>query len=314
VDVGVPTLARADQLAAALDGLVTQTHTSWRATVSDNASEDDTPGVVGRIGDSRISVSSLATRVSREVNYGRALRAGSAPYVAILADDDTWFPSFLSRCVTLMEADPSIVVVHTGYETFDADAATIARVDNPLPGEASVIPGRHYIELLVSGQHQIQFAATLLRRSALPSQGFTPEDGVADDLGLLLRTARRGRVAVVAQPLVRVRVHDDSESGRASAGIPNGHYLFTPEWRRQFRDTKIRFISETIPGRREAWRLRRIAMRSYRRQLLVPAGLRLRHQGPWAALRAFLDGVAEDPAAVVDPRAWKWAAAAYLRG
>jgi glycosyltransferase involved in cell wall biosynthesis len=313
VDVGVPTLGRPDQLAVALAGVRAQTHASWRVTVSDNASGDSTPDVVAATGDPRIRVHSLPVRVPRVDNYANALRTGDAPYVTVLADDDAWHPEFLARAVAVLDAHPTVVVVHTGYETFGADGRTVTVVANPLPGPA-VVPGAAYVERLISGRHQIQFAASVLRRSALPPQGFTASDGVADDLGLLLRTGSRGRVAVVAEPLVRVRVHDDSESGSASQGITDGHYVFSGDWRRQFRDTKLGFVAECVPAPREARRLRRMTRQSFRRQLLVPAAQGLRRRDPRAAVRALRHGIREDPWVAVDPQAWKWAAAALVRG
>lgn len=312
VDVGIPTYRRPEWLRESLTSALGQSRAQLNVTVVDNASGDSTTLVVGEIGDPRVTVVTNPTTVTRIDNYNRALFAGSSPYVAVLADDDQWKPTFLEHTAAVLDSDATVVLVHCGYDAIDEAGSVIDSIAHPAPGLARVVPGDRYIEWLIAGTHRVQFTGSLIRRTALPPGGFATADEVADDLGLLLRVAQRGRVAFAPEPLVRVRMHDQTVS--AGHGITDGGgYVFSLAWREQFRDVKLRFVDECVTDPSNARRLRKLAHRTFRRQLLSPVARALRHEGVGAATAALRQSLRRDPRALVDPQAWKWAAAALLQ-
>src|SRR4051812_50215522 len=97
VDVAIPVYERSTFVAEAVRSVLAQTRGDWRLTVS-----EDGPGngavraaVEPFLDDPRISHVTTGTRVGLAAHKTRLIRTGSAPYVAILDDDDLWDEEWL---------------------------------------------------------------------------------------------------------------------------------------------------------------------------------------------------------------------------
>ena len=318
VDIGMPTHRRPVLLAGAVRSVVSQQHEGWRAIIVDNASGDATAQVVQSFDDERIILRTNRTMLPRVENYNLALRSADNEFVAILADDEheLWVArrSFPAVSRLTRPAEFSRFLDCPGPHRLRDNRCTRAAIGSraaPHPRAARSIDGSEYVRWLVEGTHQVQFTATVLRRSALPISGFDPRDQAADDLGLLLRSAWGRRVAVLPDVLVRVRVHGDSVSASASLGGASG-YVFDLPWRLNYRNVKVRFVDECVQDPTLASRLSRAAERSLRRSLLVPSARALRSEGLRAAALRLLHDLRLGPLALIDPQAWKRAVAVYL--
>lgn len=296
----------------ALSSVLGQTHLSLSITVADNGT--DPPANLGELStDARVRLLSTRTTMSRVANYNRALLSGSNPYVAILADDDEWFPGFVETAAEIMDAHPQVVLVHAGYVVIDAAANRMFTVDDPLSHQDAIISGTKYIELLLTGYNRIETTSTLLRRSALPAGGFRIADDVADDTGLFLRVAMRGDVAVIARPLATVRFHDETVSALGSHGPVSHRYERSAAYRAACRQAKITFIEESSGSWVQRLRWTHMANGALRRNLLIPAARSLRRPSdPRRAWRLLVEETKYAPLARIDPAAWKRAVAAYI--
>jgi glycosyltransferase involved in cell wall biosynthesis len=313
VSVGVPTLDRPDLLRGAVVSILAQDFRDVEIAVVDNGSHQLAREVLSELRDPRLRILRNERTIPRTENYNIALRAGSGRYVAILADDDEWLPSFLTRAVGLLERHPDVVIVHTGYEVVDAQGEPLYVVRSTTPTQDQIVPGQRYINWMLAGARRTQFTATIIRRAALPSTGFLPADDFADDLGLLLRVATKGSVAFVDEPLTRVRFHQGTVTAGASVDLVEDRYRLSVDFRAQCRDVKLRFLAQEWRARADASQLRRVVRRSFRKHLLVQTARALRRpvdlRAAWSAL---VRDSSYDRACLVDPRAWKWAIAAYL--
>lgn len=104
ISVVVAAYGRSNVLAAALETVRSQTVEDWEVLVVDDASPDDTAGVVEGMGDDRMRVVRLAQNVGEQSgpnNVGAYL--ASAPSIAFLNQDDLWFPDHLAHLVELHE-------------------------------------------------------------------------------------------------------------------------------------------------------------------------------------------------------------------
>lgn len=315
VSVGIPTLNRPEWLRHALRSAISQTYTAVQPTVVDNGSADAAvSAVLHELSDPRIELIRNPTTIPRTANYNIALHSGDGKFVAILADDDEWMPDFLAHTVSVLEASRDVVLVHTGYEAVDSRGHVLYIIDRPGPRSVSVVPGQEYIKWILSGTHRIEFSASLMRRSAIPNGGFRLEDEVADDLGLLLRIATQGNVAFVNHPLVRIRYHEESVSAANGIKGSDGRYQLSLAYRAQCYEAKLRFLREYARSLPEGPRLRRKARRALRRHLLAPAAHALRPPTDIRqAIRSLLVDTAYDRWCFLDPEAWKFAVAAFVR-
>lgn len=108
VDVGLPAYRRATYIGEATESVLAQTLDDWRLTVFDNGpGGGDIEGVVQPyLSDARVSYAAAGRDLSLAENWTNAIRLGTAPYVAILNDDDRWHPEFLAARVDALEANP----------------------------------------------------------------------------------------------------------------------------------------------------------------------------------------------------------------
>jgi glycosyltransferase involved in cell wall biosynthesis len=300
-------------LSAALLSVLSQSHPSVEVTVVDNGSRPPVEEVLPRDLLAATRLVRNPSTLPRTENYNVALASGTAPYVALLADDDEWDSRFLERATDVLAARPDVVLVHTGYTGVGPDGRRIYAVERPAPGGAETVPGHRYIEWLLAGRGAFEFTATVFRRSALPPEGLLPQDDFADDIGLLLRTALWGTVAFVNEPLARIRLHADTVTAAGSLARPDERYRQGLEYRLQAHDAKVRFLESSSDQLSDVTRLHHLARTSLRRHLLVPAARSLRRRtgvpAVWHSLRS---GVARDRRCLLDPQSWKWALAAYL--
>jgi hypothetical protein len=111
----MPTFEQGAFIGRALASLFAQSFTDWEAIVVDDGSRDDTwERLAPWLGDARLRV----LRFGRNEGLGRALNAGldaaRAPLVAYLPSDDVWYVDHLARLVACLDAEPRVVLAHSG--------------------------------------------------------------------------------------------------------------------------------------------------------------------------------------------------------
>lgn len=112
VTIGLPTRNRANLLNRALKSLVSQDYSNIELIVSDNASTDHTETVCGKY------VQSSFVRYHRNVvnvgpirNAEQVLKLGRGEFFMWASDDDLWEPDYVSTLVSVLQADPNLVLV-----------------------------------------------------------------------------------------------------------------------------------------------------------------------------------------------------------
>src|SRR5262245_45992679 len=117
VDVGIPTLGNCPYIFEAIESVLSQTFTAWRLVISENGTGN--PLLRRRLEpylkDPRVNHLVTGEKVGLGTNHNNIIRAGSAPYVGILHDDDRWQPEFLERRVAFLEAQRTCGFVFSGH-------------------------------------------------------------------------------------------------------------------------------------------------------------------------------------------------------
>jgi glycosyltransferase involved in cell wall biosynthesis len=128
VSIGLPVYNGEKFVAAALDSLLAQTFPDFELIISDNASTDRTSEIcreyAGR--DMRIRYVRHEVNGGAPWNFNEAFRLARGQYFKWHAADDLCAPTFLERCVAVLNADPSIALCYPRTMVIDTDA-------NPLP-------------------------------------------------------------------------------------------------------------------------------------------------------------------------------------
>ena len=229
VDVGMPAYRRPELIAGAIESVLAQTHTAWRLVVSENGPGGGAVEAAVRpyTGDPRIRYESTGRDLGPAANWSRLLRAGSAPYVTVIQDDDAWDPGFLASRVSFLERHSSCAFVFSGERMMDGDGREIA------VERTRGLPERDVSELLAEGVYEpeeffpamyrhrvggihtpsISSGGVMSRRSALEAEGASFDDSLPFlywDVELYMRMALRFPTGFLALRDVAQRVHHPS--------------------------------------------------------------------------------------------------------
>lgn len=108
VSVIIPAYNGADYLGEAINSILNQTYQNFELVIVDDASQDNTPDVVGQFDDPRIKY--LVQEVNKGVDAARlrAIQSSTGDILAFLDQDDFFHPDKLQAHVTLLEKHPEI--------------------------------------------------------------------------------------------------------------------------------------------------------------------------------------------------------------
>lgn len=115
VTIGVPVYNGAAMLRDMLDSLAGQTFERFRVVICDNASTDATPAIAQEFveRDARFVYHRNPENIGAAPNFNRVWELDhSTPYYKWAAHDDIYAPTYLERCVAVLDADPDVVVAY----------------------------------------------------------------------------------------------------------------------------------------------------------------------------------------------------------
>jgi glycosyltransferase involved in cell wall biosynthesis len=209
VDVGIPAHGRPEYVCSAIESIIAQTLPNWRLHVS----ESDVGGgeveraVSSYLDDPRIRYSATGP-VGGPTNWSRLIQGMTAPYAALLHDDDLWDPEFLERRVTFLDNRPECGFVFSSNKEIDEHGIVIGQT--PFVLEEGVYPPETLVPMLY-GSNVIPAPSLLVRRSAYEAVGpyFEPERGYPFwDYEMMLRLAVSGPGGYIREADCSYRMHD----------------------------------------------------------------------------------------------------------
>ena len=214
VSIVIPTFNRAEMLPKAIDSALAQTY-PCDVIVADHGSTDTTPAVAESYG-------SKITYVRREKDFGphfcwlEGVLHAPGDYIHLQYDDDWIAPSFIEKCVSLMQDD--VGFAFSGAEVVDDKTGRqmMTQFLDWLPS-TGVFENHQAEDKIVSSL--ISPGAALFRKQILLDalyQGRLPLQnsdyhGVGPDIfASLLSMLRYPKVGFVQEPLASFRAHDGS--------------------------------------------------------------------------------------------------------
>ncbi len=224
--LGIPVYNGAAYLAQLFDCLRTQTFIDYEAIISDNASTDGTEQICRRMtaADARFRYERNAANIGAAPNFNGVFEQATGRYFKWTAHDDLLAPTYLERCVAVLDDDPSVSVCHAAIQvvnaelqplSFDSDLGRYVDVDGTPalqrepPGlAASPDPARRFDDVL----HGMRLCSEifgvmrteLVRRTSLHGSYY------GSDKVLLAELAMLGRIETVPEPLFIKRFHKDT--------------------------------------------------------------------------------------------------------
>jgi glycosyltransferase involved in cell wall biosynthesis len=208
VSIGVPVYNGERFLAGALESLVNQTFTDLEIVISDNASTDRTSEICTKFAarDSRIRYHRSAVNRGAGWNHNNVVNLSTGKYFKWACHDDVCAPTLISRCVEVLESDPSVVIAYAMTSIIDENGALMENPYKRRLQDYSPSPSRRFRELMWY-EHQCFPIYGLIRADVLKNR--TPLLGchIGGDNVLLARLALLGRFHEVPEFLFFNRDH-----------------------------------------------------------------------------------------------------------
>jgi glycosyltransferase involved in cell wall biosynthesis len=311
VTVGIPTWNRSLLLGKAIASVLEQSYRNFALVVSDNASDDDTAGVVASFRDPRLVYRPLERNIGRTANVNRLIGLAETEFVVLLGDDDQLHPDHLSLTVETLKRWPSVGVAHTGCRIVDTFGNTLVahtrlvKTKDPVAFES----GAQFLDRGMMSGWTVCFPSATFRRAALVSGGgLREEDGVIDDLPLLLRIAMGWDFAYVNRPLAVVTAHSDASSSSLGSFMPGG-FRTSHSVAHMLYERRRGFLAEAALPELEARRLARIAKRTCRRDRVRHLSTRATTgDGRVVVFKALGEEVRRDRRLGLEPLTWRFVA------
>lgn len=265
VSVGMPVYNGADYIAESVESVLAQSFSDFELVVCDNCSTDDTERIVRSFSDPRIRYVRNERNLGLVGNANRCLDVADAEYVCIFHHDDVMRPDNLARKVAILDAQPTVGLVHSNLVLIDPLGAVVAkeiwaaesRVDYI---EAGPVVFRNFV-MTMPYAASIFIGAVLARKACYDAVGrFSEQLPHCLDSEMWMRMMLRFDVACIGEPLVKYRVHPSSTS---SAWGNNETLPYVLEHYEAVRCVFARY-GTTVPDGRRLWQAvsRRFALRA----------------------------------------------------
>lgn len=237
VTIGMPVYNAGRHLREALDSLLAQTFGDFEVVISDNASTDDTAAIVQEYAarDARFRLVRQEANRGAAANFNIVFELARGRYFKWFAHDDRLEPTYLARCVDVLDREaPRVVLVFPQRVEIAEDGAMMGldrkvrwyEAAPPYDGislaRSMLIPDRRYPELVFG------LAPTdVLRRTGLVGAFH------GADLVLVMELRLLGQFRHIAEPLFINRLHERRAVAEEAAWYDphRAHRLRRPGWR-----------------------------------------------------------------------------------
>jgi len=208
VSVIIPAYNAAVYLPYAIDSVIAQRYPDWEIIIVDDGSTDRTCAVV----DSYLPILRDKLQYIYQENRGlpaarnTGIRAARGEFMALLDADDVWLPQRLERGVPVLDADPSIGLVHARVARIDTQGS----VTGQLKVEPQYLSGRIAGNIYTRRAH-IVCPTVMFRKNCLERAGWFDERMQAtEDRDLWFRIALHYQVAYIDEVLAYYRISPSS--------------------------------------------------------------------------------------------------------
>jgi glycosyltransferase involved in cell wall biosynthesis len=271
LSVGIPVRNGAKYLGHALECLRKQEVTDVEILISDNASSDETPGIIEAAAalDPRIRWVRQATNLGPAQNFNYVFEHTTGEFFTWLACDDMFEPSFHARMIELLRARPEAAAAMSRLRLIDTDGNRMEYSDERVDGDHPD-PIERFIRF-AGFSHFCQYSYAVARRSAMEKTQLLPPFWSGDRL-YCAELALAGPLLRDPETLFYVRQHPERLTRRIGRRertttdaylTPTGSRAVTLHYAKQLRESLER--SDLSPdakarGRRalQAWALRNV--------------------------------------------------------
>lgn len=203
VSVIIPTCNRARYLVDAIDSVLNQTYQDFDLIIVDDGSTDDTREAVKKYAGLKVRYFYKENSgISSTRNFG--IKKAESEFIAFLDSDDMWYPDKLFLQVEYLNKNSHIYLCNTDVEFINGEKQTLGysnrRQKHPVDGMIFKYVFKH---------HGVVMSSIVIRRKVFEKIGMFDENlPIGEDTDLFLRIARSFGIGLIAQPLMKRRIHN----------------------------------------------------------------------------------------------------------
>jgi glycosyltransferase involved in cell wall biosynthesis len=213
VSVGIPVYNGERYVAQAIECILAQTFEDFELIISDNASSDRTPEICQAYAarDGRIRYTRSETNRGAAWNHNRVFELASGEYLKWQCHDDLCDPTFLEKCVAVLEKEPSVVLCHSQFVRIDEAGKQIEKktygwdpvASSPIKRDGA--PHERFRSLIYR-RNTCEEIYGLMRAKAVKETRLIGNYTASDD-NFLAELVLRGRFYEIPEPLLYYRLH-----------------------------------------------------------------------------------------------------------
>lgn len=214
VSIVIPVYNGEAYLEETLNSALNQTLQKFEIVIVDDSSTDATPFIIERYTELdpriryiRLESNSNLPAVPRNLGISKA----RGEFIAFLDSDDVWFPKKLERQISVLEANPSVSLVHSHLlgKRNSGSFIDLLKIRDPALLRAT------HPEILLG--NVIMCSSVVVRRSVLNEVGGFDEDPklrAVEDYELWIRISKGNSIAYLPEIHGRYRLYPESTSAR----------------------------------------------------------------------------------------------------
>lgn len=202
----------APYLRESIDSLLAQSFADWELVVIENGSTDASPNILASYSDNRIRAHVFSKNIGRTPALQYAFERSRGEFIAVLDADDVSSPERLERQVGLLDACPEVVLVGAWVQYIDEESKVFAAWRPPVDSEQ--------LHDCLGWVNPMVHSAVMFRSDAANAVGgYSGRFIYAQDFGLILELAQRGRLAIIDDYLCKFRVLRKGMTGSSAYRI-----------------------------------------------------------------------------------------------
>lgn len=211
VSIGLPVRNGQRYLAQAVESILAQTFGDFELIISDNASTDDTEEICRRYAaqDPRVRYYRQTHNVGAAANFNRTFELATGRYFKWAAHDDLIEPSYLEKCVEVLEADRGVILCQSLVAMGPDWGERLETYNHTWWGTDRPRQSERFAARLVTKNCSDVFG--VVRTDVLKMTPLIAEFS-GSDRTLLVELALRGRFGLVPEYLFLNRIHAERYS------------------------------------------------------------------------------------------------------
>lgn len=200
ISIVLPTYNRAKTISRAINSVLEQTYQDYEIIIVDDASEDETKGIVKGFRDEKIRYIQCKQNKGPGAARNLGIQESRGKYIAFQDSDDEWFPEKLEKQISVfLTAEPELGVVYSDMTRVTKDGTELY-YKSPTIQQGSIIdPDTKYYAV-----HGIGIQSTLIRKECFEKAGYFNENFLRfEDGELFIRLSQHYRFHYLSEALVK---------------------------------------------------------------------------------------------------------------